>query len=586
VLPPGFTLDPDQQLSAQTAPQAQPQPDAGRRSIRGRLDSDSQRWNRDQDAALSSLFQGAIVDPAAGLSQLGAHGAAWAAGKVGSDHAQDFTKGLADAIDQTVAQQNQRYEAQRQAAGAAPDSIDVGRIAGNIFSPFNVAAGVRAAALAENVPTALGRMLLRGAGTGAAIAAAEPVRDSGNYWGDKGNQLMWGAGVGGVTEPVAAALGRALQGVTDPQKRLLLDEGVPLTTGQMLADVKPGQAASGVWKATEDKMASAPLLGDMIKERQAEASLGLNKAALNRVLEPLGEELPRGTAMGRDALDYVNGRVSDRYDQALTHLSGQLDTPLQNDLYTVTQQASKLPPDQFNQFKKIRDDYVLGQFQANSPFGQFTGPINGNNLKGVDSELGKISRGLAKDPGYFNQQLGQRVEDLQDSFRQMIQRVNQNSPHVDALNQANAAYAQWVRVRDAAKTANNGVFSPAQLSGAAVRDARTANQAATGNGIMQDLADAGRAVLPQSVGNSGTTDRRNLTELAMALLGGHAAGVGPGVMLGGLAGIGAYSQPGQALMRSVMAGSPQTRQMLAEILNRTPVTRSAVAAQNQMQGAQ
>jgi len=215
-------------------------------------------------------------------------------------------------------------------------------------------------------------------------------------------------------------------------------------------------------------------------------------------------------------------------------------------LARITAQARQtLPPDQFASFERIRDNYVVGRFATNTPQGQFNRLIPGDELKGIDSELGSQARGLAKDPSHFNKELGHRVEDLQGAFRGMIDRVNapnawsNGAQHVQDLNNANAAYARWVRVRDAAANANNGVYSPAQFAQSVVRNAGTKNQAARGDALMQDLADAGRAVLPQSVPNSGTTDRRNLTELALALFGGHAAGVGPGVLAGGLGGRGA-----------------------------------------------
>lgn len=539
-----------------------------------------------------ALFQGAIVDPALGLRQLAGHAASWVARHTVGGTLADQAEQSAQGVDTAVNKNEADYQAAQRAAGVPADSTDIARLAGAVLSPINYAGGAGAAGLAESVPTALGRILARGAGTGAAMAAAEPVQGSSDYWADKGNQLAWGAGTGALAEPAAVTLGRFIQGVQDPQKRLLLDKDVPLTPGQLFGTVTPGKPLGGFFKRAEDMAVSVPILGDRIAEAQDKAALGFNRATLNEVLAPIHQELPANMPLGRDALDHVSQAVSDQFDNALTHLQGQLDHGLNRDLADITTRARQdLPPDQFASFERIRDNYIIGRFQAHTLPGGFIGLLPGEELKGVDSTLGQQARGLAKDPNHFNRVLGQRVEDLQDAFREMISRVNAPSAwssgaeHVEALNNANQAYARWVRVRDAAAQANNGVYSPAQFAQSVVRNAGTKNQAARGDALMQDMADAGKAVLPQSVPNSGTTDRRNLTELALALLGGHAAGVGPGVIAGGLAGVGAYTAPGQAMIRGIAAGSPETRQALAQLLAQTPVTRGAVALQNQ-QGAQ
>jgi hypothetical protein len=89
---------------------------------------------------------------------------------------------------------------------------------------------------------------------------------------------------------------------------------------------------------------------------------------------------------------------------------------------------------------------------------------------------------------------------------------------------------------------------------------------------MQDLSDAGKQILPQSIPNSGTADRRQMLELGGALLalgGGHALGFSvPMVVAGGTA-AGLASAPGNAIVRYLAAGgNPQNRAALAEIIGR------------------
>jgi hypothetical protein len=352
----------------------------------------------------------------------------------------------------------------------------------------------------------------------------------------------------------------------------------------MLADVKPGQAASGVWKAMEDKGVSMPIVGDMIKERQAEATLGLNRGALNEVLCPISQTLPDNIPLGRDALDHTSQALSQHYGHTLRSMVAVNDPPFAQDLAHIqTRAAGDLPQGQLEQLDRIHTR-IWDDFLRATPPGRTIAIMPGDAMKDTDTFSGEESRGYARDAAHDNRKLAQYIEDTRDAFRAMIARSNpQQAPELQAANQA---WARWVRVRDAAYGANNGVFSPAQFDQAVQRDARTRGQAVTGGGLLQPLADAGRAVLPPSVPNSGTTDRRNMTELGLALLGGHAAGVPLSALAAGVAGVGAYSAPGQAAARYLAAGSPQTRQMLAEILNRTPVTRGAVAYQNQPTGGQ
>lgn len=104
---------------------------------------------------------------------------------------------------------------------------------------------------------------------------------------------------------------------------------------------------------------------------------------------------------------------------------------------------------------------------------------------------------------------------------------------------------------------------------------------------MQDLSDAGKAVLPESVPNSGTTDRAKMIELGGALLGGHVAGIPPAALAGTAAAAGIYTRPGQALARSLLAGSPQTRNAFSQYLAdyRAPVGIPAAVAVNRLLAA-
>jgi len=142
--------------------------------------------------------------------------------------------------------------------------------------------------------------------------------------------------------------------------------------------------------------------------------------------------------------------------------------------------------------------------------------------------------------------------------------ARQNPQIAPKLADSDRAYAKWVRIRDAANGpgATEGVYTPQGFATSVSRNATTKNQKATGNALMQDVAQAGKSVLPSSVPNSGTADRAALMETLLALGGGGAAHlgapVGAAVIPIGAAGL--YTRPGQAAFRGLATGdtSPAT----------------------------
>jgi hypothetical protein len=68
---------------------------------------------------------------------------------------------------------------------------------------------------------------------------------------------------------------------------------------------------------------------------------------------------------------------------------------------------------------------------------------------------------------------------------------------------------------------------------------------ATGDALMQDIATAGQNVLPNKIPDSGTAGRLGLGILA----GGGVGYLSPIALAGGALAAGAYTRPGQAVIR-------------------------------------
>lgn len=353
-----------------------------------------------------------------------------------------------------------------------------------------------------------------------------------------------GALTGGLTATLASFLGKALsQPNVSPDVRTLLDAKVPLT---------PGQILGGTAKKIEDRATSAPIIGDMIAARQGDSIAGMNRAVADRALAPIGQTLPKSVAAGRATVAYVKKAMGDAYDAVLSKMGAHPNDPqFASDMQAViTGAGSKLPPEQLAKFNSILKAQIEGKFTKPGTV------INGDTIKGIESELSKEIKGYGAG-SWDDQKLASALSDAQTAFRGTLAR--QNPTYAPDLQKVNQAYAQYAVLRRAGKAVGNdgGVFSPAQLQGAVAGADSSAGKGAFASGTarMQDLSDAAKNVLPSKVPDSGTAGR--VWQGALALGSGAAAThMVPGSAIPAAAalgtGIAAYTTPGQALLRTLL----------------------------------
>ncbi|MDI3301597.1 MAG: glucosaminidase domain-containing protein [Burkholderia multivorans] len=479
-----------------------------------------------------------IGDAIKGGVQSLVHGGAWLANKIAPDS--QFAKDINAAvpqIDQTIQSQNAQYGAQRAADGGT--GIDVGRMFGQM---------VGAAPLAATMPVGSGVLGSIGAGalSGAANSLLEPVTTPGNFLQQKLGQAAMGAAVGSVANPLTKAVGAAISPTVGAAQQKLLDAGVPLTPGQILG----GGAAR-----TEAKLTSVPVLGDMIKGAQQRALAGFNKATYDQVLEPLGQKYTG--PVGSEGIANVQSTISQAYDDALSKLTFKADPQFQTDLGNLAGMAQGLPPAQQQQFMNVVKNQIVGKLSPQ-------GTMDGATLKGVQSELGRISRGLMGDPSFDNQQLGQAIGEVRNLVESSLTRNNAPGAVQDLAN-ANAAYANFVRLRAAAASQgamnNEGIFTAGQLNNAVRSADKSAGKGATatGNALMQDFSTAGQSVLGSKYPDSGTVGRGLMALLAPGSIGAGlaTAPVSTLTTLGGI-GVGAlpYTATGQRLAQALLTARP------------------------------
>lgn len=441
-------------------------------------------------------------------------------------------------VDQQVRQQESAYQAQR-----GPDAgVDWARIGGNVFNPANLA-------LASKLPAAASTMGRIGVGAlgGAASAAMNPVTQEGDFASNKMQQVGVGAAGGALVPAITAGIGRVVSPAAsrNAELQLLQREGVRPTIGQALG---------GRWNATEEKLQSLPIMGDMIAKARNTARDDFNQAALNRVTAPIGR---KATETGQAGVQQVGDMVGDAYTQAKSQLGNfRLDRQGVGELQKIRQMADMLP-----------DETARGQFQklwgtlANdiSP----NGTIKAEAFKRIDSKLAKEAARFSGAPDAYQQQLGDALGEVRTSITQNALRANPNAAAM--MKAADTAYANLVRVEGASKNAlqTGGFFTPGQL-GSAVRQADQSvrdRATARGTALMQDLAGAGQSVLGNKVPNSATADR------LMLGAGGLGAGMlNPAIPLSLLGGAGLYTSPLQGLLRGAVTARPQAAQAVRQSL--------------------
>lgn len=446
-----------------------------------------------------------------------------------------------DRFDQPIRDQRKQYEEATKGRIFAP----VGELAGNIAATAALPGGAAASA---------GGRIAQAAGMGAGVGALTPVYE-GDFLSEKAKQAGIGALAGGLTGGASEGLARMLRPKTPDNVRMLLDEGVKLTPGQMLG---------GAAQRAEQAFGSVPFLGDMVKQGERRSMESLNTAAYNRALKPIGESA-EGMPVGREGIKAVQQKLGDAYDTLLPKLNVQFDQQFAGDMQQIAQAVQILPPTQQQQFAALLK-------QEFSKFNKATASP-GVIMKNVDSRFAEFARKFEGNNDGNNRMLAEAVDGVREAMRGVVNRSNAGSPLAGELDAINRGYANFVRAQRAAGAmgSNEGVFSGPQLANA-IRGTDTSARKgafAKGDALMQDLGDAAKSVMGSKVPDSGTPYR---SMLALLLSGGGAGAVNPalGAAVGG--GMAAYTEPGRKIAQLLLTERPKSAQELARLLQAsTPV---------------
>lgn len=302
---------------------------------------------------------------------------------------------------------------------------------------------------------------------------------------------------GGVAKDAAigAALGWAggkaidkiadvIKPVVDPAVRRLAEAGVSLT---------PGMIRGGKAMAREDKMMSRPVVGDTIRAGRQATQETFNTATVNRALRPLGVSVPKGVRPGNDSIAFAKTTLRDAYDDVIPKMAVVVDPKA----FTT-----KLAPSAANLEAPQRKQLVslLNQHLKN-------GQLSGQKLKDAHGELRRLASSYSRDQAAANRELGKVLYEAADDL--MATMGAQNPKLAPQLARVNEAYRGYKIAAGAAKGADDGIFSTAQLKQSVVRGDRTKDKDAAARGVafMQDFSNDARNVIPARIPNSGTADR-------------------------------------------------------------------------------
>ncbi len=349
-----------------------------------------------------------------------------------------------------------------------------------------------------------------------------------------------GAGAGAVGQAGIDRLARGATRAASPQRQLSR-EGVDLTLGQMLERTP---VVGGMIRATEDRLAGLPLVGDVIQGARMRTLESANIAGVNRALSPIGETLPKGTKAGFEAIDAAQNALGSAYARVLSNANLQLDQPLYDGIARVTADAAAdMGPQRAQQLGEILQARVFRNVDdANAT-------ISGDEFKRIESALGQQQRELTRSMDADQQALGRALGDIRQVFRDELAR--QNPMEAPRLQDINRGYANLVRMEEAAgapgSLQRSGVATPAQIASAVRRTTGTRSQRARGSGLMSDFAQNVGQVIPSQVPDSGTAGRGALA----ALLATGGAVLKPEIAVPVIAAASPYTSAGQRLLNII-----------------------------------
>lgn len=430
-----------------------------------------------------------------------------------------------------------------------PTASALGGVSGGIMGSLAGEAGLARLGMGSGLARGTLADMAMGAANGAG-AADDGSRVSGGVTGalTAGAGSLAGAGVMKGAGRMVAPSGGELSG--------LYASGVRPTIGQRMANVNDGRGFTGMVgkavNATEEALQSVPVVGSAIRGARQEARDQFQVGAFNEALKEVGEELPKGMRPGTDPHAYAQTVFNRAYDTARTGMTAVPDEQFAGELAALAPDISTLGESAQGKLRAILKNTVNSKL--------VDGVIIGKNYKAAVSDLGKHIARLRKGATSDDQGMADVLEGVQSALDGAARR-HSDADAVKLLDAADAGYAKFVRIEDAARRRGGdaGTFSPAQFD-SSVQNASGGVRSKSylrGDALMQDYAKAGRS-LEDRMPNSGTPERLAVGTAAA----GGVSYIAPGA-LAVLGAIGAAYAPG---VRKVVKGAMAPRGAKAQAI--------------------
>lgn len=402
----------------------------------------------------------------------------------------------------------------RRATEKAAPYAGLGRVAGDVATALPVAnLATTAAARIPALATTTGR-LATAAGTGAGIAAAQPVVDEESRLGNAVRGALFSAAGQGAGD----ILGSAIRGFVPKNPNVAkLPQNVQdrMSLGQV-ADRKSltGQIAG----STEEKLQSIPLVGNMIRNRRQNAvdtwRNDLIEGAAPKGFVPQGDNA--WEKLGSSSEEFTR-----RYVDALRNHQIPPSRLFESQVAKLTNNPrSGLTSGAQEEVRDLVMNYYRSMMHGNSSAapagtgvvtqgGQRGTPISidAKNAKDFEAFLTAKATQYRKGQSPGDADKARMFEDLERAWSVSYRRALPSDAR-KGIKELDQQYAPHMTVSRAASFTGNdfGDFTPQQLV-QAVRSRTPQTRYSRGRGVLQQEAGAARDTLIDRVPNSGTADR-------------------------------------------------------------------------------
>ena len=511
-----------------------------------------------QSAALSestanaptSGFMMGLKDPISGAAQLVPRGLAYATslGNNVTNPVSRFFDEEAQRVDEMVRQEQAAYLQNRAATGES--GFDWGRLGGNVFNPANIIPAARAAGLFTRAAPVT-RAVIGGAVSG----SMQPVTGD-DFAEEKAKQIALGGALGAGGQVVFSALGRAANPLISKAEQTMRDLGVVPTTGQTL-----GKGA----KSLEEFAQYMPLIGPAIRDARQRTLFDFNKGVINSALGRVKDKLPEDV-IGRDAIDYATGQISNAYDDVLSKMKFELDFNTSSNILSALNKAKLLSPEQRQSAIDYVNEIALTKFSGRQ--------LTGAEYKAIESDLRKKAGNLMASQTASEREVGDALFGVLSEFKKSL--YNQNPKLTPSLRRVDAAYADMAAIKLAAANSGavNGVFTPKQFATAVRQNDKTLNKSAYAKGTArsQQISDSAMQVLGEEAGE---TLAGRYTAGTAGLFG---VATNPSIAIpAGFAARALYTEPGQRAMDVLLRSRPDVVRRMGGLFQQASPYTGAVA---------